>query len=111
MEGLSRSNSLIDKNKLIPRVVGAHDDTAAMLTTNEHILSSNIAAMIATQNECLLRRKEMLHKKWDENVYLPINRRICTQLKRDFPKFMQKKMKIYDRYLDVSSHESSQYRH
>ena len=66
------------------------------------MLTSNLELLVRAQSEGQLRKKETLHKKWDENVYRPISRRIKTQLKRDFTGFMQRKMEMYEHYLDVS---------
>jgi len=101
MRGESRSNSFIDKRKLTPVVVGSENDTCCRLATNERMLSSNLELLVRAQSEGQLRKKETLHKKWDENVYRPISRRIKTQLKRDFTGFMQRKMEMYEHYLDV----------
>lgn len=48
------------------------------------------------------RRKEILHKRWDENVYQPIQDQINRKLNAEYDSFLERKNNIYDQYLNVS---------
>ena len=48
------------------------------------------------------RRKEILHKRWDENVYQPIQDQINRKLNAEYDSFLERKINIYDQYLNVS---------
>jgi len=52
------------------------------------------------------RRKEILHKRWDENVYQPIQDQINRKLNAEYDSFLERKINIYDQYLNVVNKKS-----
>ena len=55
-----------------------------------------------TQKEVLdLRKKEMLHKKWNERVYEPLRKKIIEAMDSDdWPELDRRKRELHKQYLE-----------
>ncbi|XP_002739880.3 protein FAM228B-like [Saccoglossus kowalevskii] len=47
-----------------------------------------------------LRKKEMLHKKWSERVYEPLQKQIYREMKVQYPGVESRKRNLHDNYVD-----------
>ena len=71
--------------------------------STESIFSSGLDKVSLRVRVSLIgRRKEILHKRWDENVYQPIQDQINRKLNAEYDSFLERKINIYDQYLNVS---------
>jgi len=97
------SSALVDRSKLLPSICGAERaDLATKLLDNEQVISKEIICILEGEEEISGRRKEILHKRWDENVYQPIQDQINRKLNAEYDSFLERKINIYDQYLNVS---------
>lgn len=101
------SSALVDRSKLLPSICGAERaDLATKLLDNEQVLSKEIICILEGEEEISGRRKEILHKRWDENVYQPIQDQINRKLNAEYDSFLERKINIYDQYLNVVNKKS-----
>lgn len=47
-----------------------------------------------------LRKKEMLHKKWNDRVYEPLQKEIYKEMKKHYPRVESRKRTLYNNYVD-----------
>ena len=70
--------------------------------TISNLFPESLAQMLSRRDLGIQRRREMIHKKWEEKVFVPIHNKIHSQLKKDYLKFKKEKMQLYENYLNVS---------
>ncbi|XP_070567527.1 protein FAM228B-like [Ptychodera flava] len=47
-----------------------------------------------------LRKKEMLHKKWSERVYEPLQAQVYKEMKQEYPEVERRKRNLHDDYVE-----------
>ena len=78
------------------------NDLFKLEETISNLYPESLADMLSRRDLGIQRRREMIHKKWEEKVFVPIHNKIHSQLNKDYLKFKKEKMKLYENYLNVS---------
>ena len=77
-------------------------DLLKLKKNKSNLFVESLAQMLSRRDLGIQRRREMIHKKWEEKVFVPIHNKIHSQLKKDYLKFKKEKMQLYENYLNVS---------
>jgi hypothetical protein len=99
-ERARRETSSISRRALSAKVCGAADKDLEAFQVRELEIGRNISKLVAKHELNRLYRRETLHKKWDENVFIPTARKINKEMESKLAKFVRSKSVSYEAYLD-----------
>jgi len=99
-ERARREFSGISRRALSAKVVGAADKDLEAFQVRELEIGRNISKLVEKHELNRLNRRETLHKKWDENVFIPTARSINKEMESKLAKFACCKSVSYEAYLD-----------
>ncbi|CBY20326.1 unnamed protein product [Oikopleura dioica] len=102
------TSTSISRRALSAKVCGATDKYLEAFQVREQEIGRNISktglvrlSLLVAEHELnRLHRRETLHKKWDENVFIPTARSIYKEMESKLPKFARSKSVCYEAYLD-----------
>lgn len=94
------TSTSISRRALSAKVCGATDKYLEAFQVREQEIGRNISKLVAEHELNRLHRRETLHKKWDENVFIPTARSIYKEMESKLPKFARSKSVCYEAYLD-----------